>query len=147
MAHDEAVYSDVIITWLGATGVWAYLRFVHRHRTGSTLERNTLLLLYCGFVLLTVRGFYWLFGWGWLASLRIRAEQQHGLTPLSEAASVQLFVERVQAVQPALIVSGAERDSIAALCAQPTGPVPVRNRDHTDFQRRLVSNAAPASSA
>ena len=70
MAPDEAVYSDVIITWLGAAGVWAYLRFVHRHRTGSTLERNTQLLLYCGFVLLILRGFYWLFGWDWLTSLR-----------------------------------------------------------------------------
>ncbi|HXV06777.1 MAG TPA: hypothetical protein VD791_02020 [Burkholderiales bacterium] len=66
MAYDEALYSDVIITWLGAIGVWSYLDFVHRHRTGSVLERRVLFLLYCLCVLLAGRGFYWLLGWSWL---------------------------------------------------------------------------------
>ena len=70
MQYSEAVYSDVIITWLGAAGVWGYLNFVYHHRTGGSLERNTLFLLYCTFALMTMRGFYWLLGYPWLNYLR-----------------------------------------------------------------------------
>lgn len=70
MPHDEALYSDVIITWLGAAGVWGYVNFVLHNRTGSALERNTLFLLYCALTLLIVRGFQWLFPWPWLAYVR-----------------------------------------------------------------------------
>ncbi|MGQ0578351.1 MAG: hypothetical protein ACT4PQ_05500 [Betaproteobacteria bacterium] len=70
MEYNEAVYSDIIITWLGAAGVWGYLNFVHKHRTGGALERNTLLLLYCAFALMTLRGFYWLLRYTWLDYLR-----------------------------------------------------------------------------
>lgn len=70
MEYNEAVYSDIIITWLGAAGVWGYLNFVHHHRTGGALERNTLLLLYCTFALMTLRGFYWLLRYPWLDYLR-----------------------------------------------------------------------------
>ena len=70
MLHDEALYSDVIITWLGAAGVWGYVSFVLKNRTGSVLERNTLFLLYCALALLVVRGVQWLFAWPWLTYLR-----------------------------------------------------------------------------
>jgi hypothetical protein len=70
MPHDEALYSDVIITWVGAAGVWGYVSFVLNNRTRSALERNTLVLLHCALVLLVVRGFQWLFAWPWLAYVR-----------------------------------------------------------------------------
>jgi hypothetical protein len=61
MNANEQLYSDVLISWLGAAGVWGYVNFIHHHRTGSQLERNTLFLLYCMFALMFVRGFDWLF--------------------------------------------------------------------------------------
>lgn len=70
MPQQEAIYSDVIITWLGAIGVWAYVNFVLHNRTHSTLERNTLFLLYCALALLIVRGFHWLFDWEWMGYVR-----------------------------------------------------------------------------
>jgi len=70
MPHDEALYSDVIITWLGAAGAWGYVNFVLNNRTGSALERNTLFLFYCALALLALRGFQWLFDWPWLTYVR-----------------------------------------------------------------------------
>ncbi|MGH8631424.1 MAG: hypothetical protein ACREU7_11770 [Burkholderiales bacterium] len=70
MPEEEALYSDVIITWLGAAGVWGYVNFVLHNRTSSTLERNTLFLLYCALALLIVRGFQWLLAWPWLTYIR-----------------------------------------------------------------------------
>jgi hypothetical protein len=70
MPHDEALYSDVIITWLGAGGVWGYVSFVLNNRTRSALERNTLFLLYCALALLALRGLQWLFAWPWLTYVR-----------------------------------------------------------------------------
>jgi hypothetical protein len=70
MPQEEAIYSDVIISWLGAIGVWGYVNFVLHNRTGSTLERNTLFLLYCALALLIVRGFEWLLGWEWIGYVR-----------------------------------------------------------------------------
>ena len=70
MIYDSALYSDVIITWLGAAGIWGYLNFVHHHRAGGTLERNTMFLLYCVLALMVVRGFYWLLDYPWLGYFR-----------------------------------------------------------------------------
>lgn len=54
--------ADLLVTWLGAAGVAAYLVHVHRRRSRSFLESRTLLLLYCIASLLAVRGFFWLQG-------------------------------------------------------------------------------------
>jgi hypothetical protein len=65
----EQLYADVIITWLGAAGVWLYISFILRHRTRNVLERSILFLLFCLFSILLVRGFFWLFRYSWLGNL------------------------------------------------------------------------------
>jgi predicted ATPase/DNA-binding SARP family transcriptional activator len=52
------------------------------------------------------------------APLLIRAEQQHALAPLAESDSIQLFEERVRALQPAFTLNDANRAVVAALCAR-----------------------------
>ncbi len=91
MVYDEALYSDVIITWLGAIGVWSYLDFVHRHRTGSALERRVLFLLYSLCALLAGRGFHWLLGWSWLEYLEMLPAT---LLPLALTLVAEALVRR-----------------------------------------------------
>jgi predicted ATPase/DNA-binding SARP family transcriptional activator len=50
--------------------------------------------------------------------LRLRAEQQYPVAPLSEAEAMQLFSERAQAVRPGFRLNAENQESIAALCRQ-----------------------------
>jgi predicted ATPase/DNA-binding SARP family transcriptional activator len=52
------------------------------------------------------------------APLLIRAERQHTVAPLAATDSVQLFVERVRALQPAFTPTEAQRVAIVELCAR-----------------------------
>lgn len=65
----EQLYADVIITWLGAAGVWLYISYLLRHRTRNVLEKSILFLLFCLFLILLTRGFFWLFRYSWLGNL------------------------------------------------------------------------------
>jgi hypothetical protein len=58
----RSISPDVVVTWLGAAGVIAYLVHVHGRRTRSFLEGRMLALLYCLAALFTVRGFFWIYG-------------------------------------------------------------------------------------
>ena len=53
-------WTDSILTWLGAAGVFSYIVYVHQQRTRSNLEGKILLLLYTLGALFLVRGFSWL---------------------------------------------------------------------------------------
>ncbi len=57
---DETLLVDVILTWMGALGVFAYLVHIHRNPAASFLESRTRLLLWCLGTLLLIRGFAWL---------------------------------------------------------------------------------------
>jgi hypothetical protein len=57
---DETLLVDVILTWMGALGVFAYLVHIHRNPATSFLEGRTRLLLGCLGALLLIRGFAWL---------------------------------------------------------------------------------------
>jgi hypothetical protein len=69
VAISAQLYSDVIIAWLGAAGVSAYIAHIRSHRTRSALERRMLFLLGCIAAVLVPRGFYWLLGWQWVGYL------------------------------------------------------------------------------
>lgn len=56
----DPVYANVVLTWTGAVGVIAYIRYIHAQRTRSLLERRTLFLLYGLATLFILRGFDWL---------------------------------------------------------------------------------------
>ena len=56
----ETLLVDVIVTWMGALGVFGYLVHIHRSTAASFLERRTRLLLWCLGALLLIRGFAWL---------------------------------------------------------------------------------------
>lgn len=58
MAPDP-LWVDMVITWTGAAGVIAYIRYILSQRTRSSLEDRTLLLLYCLAALFVARGIYW----------------------------------------------------------------------------------------
>ena len=55
--------TDILVTWLGAFGVFAYLRYIHQGRSRSAQEGRTLFLLYCGAALFLLRGFFWASGY------------------------------------------------------------------------------------
>jgi peptidoglycan/LPS O-acetylase OafA/YrhL len=57
---DETLRVDVLLTWMGALGVFVYLGHIQRSAAKSFLESRTRLLLLCLGALLLVRGFAWL---------------------------------------------------------------------------------------
>jgi hypothetical protein len=60
LALDEALRTDLLVTWLAAAGALGYLRHVATHRTRSPLEARAMLLLAALGALSLARGFLWL---------------------------------------------------------------------------------------
>ena len=58
---DKALYSDVAVTWLGATGCLVYFRFLWRQRQGSAFAFAALFLFGTMAALLGIRGFFWIY--------------------------------------------------------------------------------------
>ena len=55
------------------------------------------------------------------APLDLRWEQRYSVPPLSDAAAMQLFIERAHAVNPALVLSAGQYDTARAVCARLDG--------------------------
>lgn len=54
------LWTDPLVSWIGAGGVLAYIVHIHRQRSRSAVETKVLFLLYCLMALFLIRGFYWL---------------------------------------------------------------------------------------
>ena len=52
-------WTDPVVTWTGAVGVFAYVAYIHQRRMRSSLEGKILLLLYTLGSLFLIRGFSW----------------------------------------------------------------------------------------
>jgi hypothetical protein len=58
MGHE--LWTDPLVSWMGAAGTLSYAAYIHRDRSRSHLERMTLLLLHTLAALFILRGWYWL---------------------------------------------------------------------------------------
>lgn len=58
MGHE--LWTDPLVSWIGAAGTLSYTVHIHRNRSRSHLEYTTLLLLYTLGALFLLRGHYWL---------------------------------------------------------------------------------------
>jgi len=59
-ALDEALRTDLLVTWIAAAGALGYLRHIAIHRTRSALEARAMLLLGALGALSLARGFLWI---------------------------------------------------------------------------------------
>ncbi len=85
------VWTDPVLSWIGAAGVVVYLVHVHRQRSRSAVEGKMLFLLYCLFALFFVRGFYWLTN---DVRLQVPAFVPATLLPLAIALFVEALLRR-----------------------------------------------------
>ena len=81
----------VVVSWLGAAGVLAYVVHIHLRRSRSFLEGRVLLLLYVLATLFSVRGFFWLFPG---EVLRILTLLPATLLPLAATLFVEALLRR-----------------------------------------------------
>ena len=100
---DETLLVDVILTWMGALGVFAYLAHIHRNPATSFLEGRTRLLLWCLGTLLLIRGFAWLDAGGVLGTLTFVPAT---LLPLAALLFTEALLRRHAPLSIKLYVAG-----------------------------------------